>query len=183
MTTDAEIFAAIRERKGDGLTQDEVNTINAIMYPKTGATAVVNKAGLDLMKEFEGCKLTAYPDPATGGEPWTIGFGHTGGVKKGDVWTQAKADSVFADDVSKFADGVAKLICAAPTTSNQFSAMVSLAFNIGLGNFKESTLLRMHKDGDYSGAAGQFIRWNRAAGKVMAGLTRRREAEAALYRK
>jgi lysozyme len=60
--------------------------------------------------------------------------------------------------------------------------MVSLAYNVGIGNLKESTLLRLHKEGDYTGAAGQFARWNKAAGKAMAGLTRRREAEAKMYR-
>ena len=143
---------------------------------------IVSKRGLDLIKQFEGCVLKAYPDPATGGDPWTIGFGHTGPeVKKGLVWTQAQANNAIADDVSKFADGVLKLIGAALTTQGQFDAMVSLAYNIGLGNLKGSTLLRLHKAGDYAGAKAQFVRWNKAAGKVMTGLTRRREAEASLY--
>lgn len=180
--TDKEIFDGIRSRKGAALTQDEVNTINAIMY--LGATGmVISKAGLGLIKEFEDCKLTAYPDPATGGEPWTIGYGHTGGVKKGDVWTQAQADAAIIEDVDKFSDGVSALIGAAPTTQGQYDALVSFAYNVGLGNLKKSTLLRMHKDGDYSGAVGQFARWANANGKPMAGLKRRREAEAALYRK
>lgn len=143
---------------------------------------IVSKRGLDLIKQFEGCVLKAYPDPATGGDPWTIGYGHTGPeVKKGLVWTQAQANNAIADDVSKFSDGVLKLIGAAPTTQGQFDAMVSLSYNIGLGNLKASTLLRLHKAGDYTGAKAQFVRWNKAAGKVMAGLTRRREAEANLY--
>lgn len=142
----------------------------------------VTKPGLDLIKSFEGLSLKAYPDPATGGEPITIGYGHTGGVKLGTVWTQAQADNALADDVSRFAEGVSSLIGSAPTTQAQFNAMVSLAYNVGLGNFGSSTLLKKHKAGDYAGAADQFSRWNRAAGKVMAGLTRRRDAEAKMYR-
>lgn len=180
--TDAEIFAAIRERKGSALTQSDVDAINAIMGVGEHGM-IISKSGLDLIKSFEGCKLSAYPDPATGGDPWTIGFGTTGpGIVKGLTWTQAQADRAIAVDVSKFSDGVTNLIGAAPTTQGQFDAMVSLAYNVGLGNLRESTLMRMHKDGDYAGAAGQFLRWNRAAGKIMDGLTRRREAEAKMYR-
>lgn len=143
---------------------------------------VVSKKGLDLIKRSEGCKLTAYPDPASGGDPWTIGYGATGaGIKKGVVWTQAQADSRLADDVSRFADGVSSLIGSAPTTQGQYDAMVSLAFNVGLTNLKESTLLRLHKEGDYAGAANQFARWRFAAGKELPGLVKRRAAEAALY--
>lgn len=181
------IFDAIMVARGKGFNKDEVAEIDAFLtsigVPGDGQGRVVSKAGLSLIKEFEGLSLKAYPDPATGGDPWTIGYGATGpGISKGLIWSQAQADSRLADDVSRFADGVSALIGAAPTTSGQFDAMVSLAYNVGLGNFKESTLLRLHKEGDYAGAAGQFVRWNKAAGKVMAGLTRRREAEAKLYR-
>lgn len=136
-----------------------------------------------LVKQFEGCVLKAYPDPGTGGDPWTIGYGHTGPeVKRGVVWTQAQADAALEKDLAHFDAGVSALIGAAPTTQGQFNALVSFAFNVGLGNLKTSTLLRMHKEGDYVGAAGQFQRWNKAAGKVMNGLVKRRTAEARLYR-
>lgn len=181
------IFDAIRAARGRGFMPDEVAEIDAFLtkigVPMDGGERVVSKSGLNLIKAFEGCKLAAYPDPGSGGDPWTIGYGATGpGIHKGVIWTQAQADSRLADDVSRFADGVSAMIGAAPTTQSQFDAMVSLAFNIGLGNFKDSTLLRMHKDGDYDDAAKQFARWNKAAGKVMAGLTRRRAAEAEMYR-
>ncbi|WDA36392.1 lysozyme [Sphingobium sp. YC-XJ3] len=177
--TDKEIFDAIRERRGKSLSQADVDAINAVLYPAGGR--VVSKNGLDLIKSFEGLSLKAYPDPGTGGEPITIGYGHTGGIKLGTVWTQAQADSALAVDVSRFADGVAGLIGSAPTTQGQFDAMVSLAYNVGLANFGSSTLLKKHKAGDYAGAKTEFARWNKAAGKVMAGLTRRRAAEAELY--
>jgi len=143
----------------------------------------VDASGERLIKSYEGCKLAAYPDPATGGDPWTIGYGATGpGIKKGVIWTQAEADARFTQDIAKFAAKVSTLIGATPTTQNQFNAMVSLAYNIGTGNFGNSTLLRLHKAKDYVGAADQFGKWNKAAGRVMTGLTRRRAAEAKMYR-
>jgi GH24 family phage-related lysozyme (muramidase) len=140
-------------------------------------------ACLKLIQSFEGCKLTAYPDPGSGGDPWTIGWGSTGpNIKRGTVWTQEQADARFAEHVEEFAAKVRALIGASPTKQHQFDALVSIAYNIGTGNLSGSTLLRKHKAGDYAGAAAEFAKWNKAAGKVMNGLTRRREAEAALYR-
>jgi lysozyme len=137
----------------------------------------------DLVKRFEGCVLKAYPDPATGGDPWTIGVGHTGPeVKRGVVWTQAQADEALDHDLARFDAGVAKLIGNAPTTQGQFDALVSLAFNIGLGNLGSSTLLRLHNEGKHEVAATQFVRWNKAAGRIMNGLTKRRMSEARVYR-
>lgn len=142
---------------------------------------VISQAGLDLIKQFEGLRLKAYPDPATGAEPWTIGVGHTGGVRPGDVITEARADELLRQDVGRFEAAVNKL-CPV-TTQSQFDALVSFAFNVGDGNLKDSTLRRMHNEGNYTGAAGQFARWDKANGKQMAGLARRRAAEAALYRR
>lgn len=142
-----------------------------------------SKACADLVKQFEGCVLKAYPDPGSGGDPWTIGVGATGpGISKGVVWTQQQADDRLMADLARFGRGVWNAIGEKETTQNRFDALVSFAFNVGLGNLLSSTLLRKHVAGDYEGAAAQFIRWNRASGKVMAGLTRRRAAEAALYR-
>lgn len=153
-------------------------------------TRRIGPKGRALIQQFEGCakrrpdgKLDAYPDPGSGGDPWTIGWGSTGpDIRKGTVWTQAQADERFEADVQKFAAKVDALLGDDPTTPGQFSAMVAIAYNIGLGNFGSSTLLRKHRAGDFVGAAAEFARWNKAAGKVMAGLTRRRAAEAELYR-
>ncbi|HEY0044177.1 MAG TPA: lysozyme [Allosphingosinicella sp.] len=142
-----------------------------------------------LIQQFEGCAkkqpdgtFIAYPDPGTGGDPWTIGWGSTGAnIKKGTVWTQAQCDARFAEHVAEFAAGVAKVLGGAKTSQSQFDAMVSFAYNVGIGNLAASTLLKLHKAGDYAGAAAQFARWNKAAGKVLPGLTKRRAAEAALY--
>jgi GH24 family phage-related lysozyme (muramidase) len=146
---------------------------------------------LKLIQEFEGCakkqpggSFEAYPDPGSGGDPWTIGWGTTGpDVKKGVVWTQQQCDDRFAAHVEEFAGKVSTILGDAPTTQNQFDAMVSFAYNLGPGNLASSTLLKKHKARDFIGAAAEFAKWNKAAGKVMAGLTRRRAAEAALYAK
>lgn len=142
-----------------------------------------------LVKQFEGCEkkqsdgaFAAYPDPASGGDPWTIGWGSTGSdVRKGVVWTRNQCDDRLEQDLAKFSAGVATAIGGAPTTQHQFDAMVSFAYNLGLPNLKASTLLKKHRAEDYKGAAAEFAKWNKAQGKVMAGLTRRRAAEAALY--
>lgn len=140
----------------------------------------LSQRGIDLIKQFEGYSSKAYPDPATGGAPWTIGYGTTKGVKPGMVITAEQAEKMLRDDIAKFESGVSALL-KVPTTQGQFDAMVSLAYNIGLGNFGKSTLLRKHNEKCYTCAAGQFPAWNRAAGKVMNGLTRRRNAERDMY--
>ena len=143
----------------------------------------VNQATIDLIKRNEGCVLDAYPDPATGGDPWTIGYGHTGpDVAEGLSITQERAEELLRQDLGRFQDGVDDLIAEnAATSDSQYGAMVSLAFNIGLGNFRASSVLRDHNAGNNQAAADAFRMWNKAAGKVMNGLTRRREEERTLY--
>lgn len=139
----------------------------------------VNERGLALIKSFEGCSLHAYPDPGTGGEPITIGYGHTGGVKRDATITQAEADALLASDLARFESGVDALLGEA--TGNQFSACVCLAFNIGLSHFAGSTVLKRHRQGNFTAAANAFLLWRYAAGKPLRGLERRREAERKLY--
>ena len=146
-------------------------------------TRRINAAGLALVKRFEGCKLTPYKCPAG---VWTVGYGSTGPhVKRGVAITEAEAEQLLLTDLSRFEKGVAS--AAAEATDNQFAAMVSLAFNIGLGNFMRSSVLSKHNDNDKLGAALAFRLWNKARiGGVLTalpGLTRRRDAEAALYTK
>lgn len=140
----------------------------------------LSQKGIELIKQFEGYSSKAYPDPATGGAPWTIGYGTTKGVKPGMVITAQQAEKMLRDDVAKLEGGVSSLVTA-PTTQGQFDAMVSLAYNIGLGNFGKSTLLKKHNARCYTCAADQFRVWNRANGKVMNGLTKRRAAEREVY--
>lgn len=134
-----------------------------------------------LIRRWEGCRLEAYPDPATGGDPWTIGWGSTGpGIREGVKWTQAQADDRLALDVSRFMRGV-RASLQREASDNELGAMTSLAYNIGLGAFRSSTLLRLFNAGDKAGAARQFDRWNRAGGRVMPGLVRRRADEREVF--
>jgi lysozyme len=111
----------------------------------------------------------------------TIGWGSTGpDIVMGLTWTQSQCDARFAADLAKFAAGVSAAITG-ETGQPQFDAMVSLAYNIGVGAFKTSTLLRLHNAGDFTAAQAQFAVWNKQKGKVIAGLARRRAAEAAMY--
>jgi lysozyme len=151
-----------------------METSSTILTPSSACTT--------LIKLFEGVRAKAYPDPATGAEPWTIGVGHTGPeVRKGLVWTDAQIEAALVADLQRFAIGVRVMIAKAKTTQHQFDALVSFAFNCGLTNLRTSTLMRKHVAGDYAGARAEFSRWNKAAGRVMNGLTKRRAAEAALY--
>ena len=137
--------------------------------------------GIAVLKHFESCSLSAYPDPATGGAPWTIGWGHTGPeVVPGLVWTQAKADAQLLADLAARELTVSCAVTGG-VDQGQFDALVDFVYNLGAGNFEGSTLLKLVNAGDMAGAAAQFSRWNRAAGKPMRGLTRRRAAEAALF--
>lgn len=137
----------------------------------------ISKAGLDLIKQFEGLYLKAYRCPA--GVP-TIGYGHTAGVAMGQTITQQQADDYLRRDVRQFERAVARLVTV-PLTQGQFDALVSFAFNLGDGALAQSTLLRLLNAGDYAGAAAQFDRWNKAGGRVLPGLVRRRAAERALF--
>lgn len=192
------IFDRVRQILGRAFEPHEVRAIDEVLdlagvervYEVMPETLTLGPRGEAIIKEFEGCskklpdgRFAAYPDPASGGDPWTIGWGSTGpDIRKGVVWTQEQADVRFAEHSAQFAASVAALLEGAPTSQHQFDAMVSLAYNIGVRNFAGSTLLRKHKAGDFEGAAKEFPRWNKAAGKVLSGLTRRRAAEAKLYR-
>lgn len=146
---------------------------------------IVNAATVALVKSFEGCVLHAYPDPATHGAPYTVGWGHTSAagppaVTPGLTITQAEADAILQTDLDHVADQVFKCLTI-PVTPNQLGALTSFTFNLGIGNLKSSTLLKKVNAGDFQGAAKQFLVWNRGNGRVMAGLTRRRTAEAKLF--
>ena len=153
----------------------------------------IGAAGKALIKRFEGCArlradglIEAYPDPGTGAEPWTIGWGATGrdGFNGGRIgpqtrWTQSQCDTRLAQDLVRYAAEVAAALGSAPTAQNQFDALVSFHYNTGA--IARATLTRKHVAGDHAGAAAEFARWNRAGGQVMRGLVRRRAAEAELY--
>ena len=141
----------------------------------------VSNRGIALLHHFEGCKLIAYQCPAG---IWTIGWGNTryedgAPVKRGDTITQDRANELFRAILTQFEDGVEQVAPGAPL--HQFEAMVSLAYNIGLDAFRASTVLRRHLAGNHDEAGEAFLMWNRASGKIMPGLIRRREAERLLY--
>lgn len=135
----------------------------------------------DLLKKFEGCKLRAYPDPGTGGEPWTIGYGSTRGVKKGDVITQEQADDMLVEEAQEYLEQALQLSPRLRSaTPGQQAAIASFVYNCGAGNYKKSTLKRNIDAGDFNEAKHSIKMWNKANGKVLNGLTRRRQAEADL---
>ena len=143
-----------------------------------------SNVGKNLIKSFEGKRLSAYDD---GVGVWTIGYGtikYPNGVKvkKGDVCTDAQADQYFNNDLVKFENSVNSLVKVS-LTQNQFDALVSFAYNLGATNLANSTLLKKLNAKDYKGAAAEFPKWNKAGGKIMAGLTRRRLAEQELFNK
>ena len=194
------LFDAIRKVKGSALTQADVDLINTALVTDIVSTAVsgfsLGSQGEALIHEFESLKLVAYKDPGPTGLPITNGWGTTVDedgkpIKLGAVWTKEKADRLFQRDVQTMVKAVNTLVGNSPTTQNQFDAMVSFAYNVGpdmnnngiaegLGG---STLLKKHRAKDYAGAKAEFAKWNKAKGVVLAGLTRRRAAEAALYGK
>ena len=144
-------------------------------------TRKVNAATLSHIKQFEGLRLQAYPDPGSkDGNPWTIGYGSTSNVKKGMVIDHAEAEARLVRDLTHAETTVERLV-SVPLTDNQFGALVSFVFNVGAGAFEKSTLLRHLNNGDYAAVPAQLSRWNKNDGAVMPGLTRRRAAEAVLW--
>lgn len=161
--------------------------------PDAATPRAIGPAGIALIKRFEGCArlrpdglIEAYPDPGTGAAPWTIGWGatgrdpvHGGKIGPATVWAQGQCDARLAEDLVRYAADVAAALGDAPTTQAQFDALVSFHYNTGA--IARATLTRKHREGDIAGAAREFARWNRAGGRVLKGLVRRREAEAELY--
>lgn len=177
------IFDAIRAVKGS-ISPGDVDVIDQALdrigIPRdTAGRRAINAAGLAIVKRSEGLRLKAYICPAG---VLTIGYGSTGPhVKPGMTITEDQAEGLLRSDLRRFEDGVAQL--AKVATDNQYSAMVSFAFNVGLEALKTSTLLRKHNEGDYAGAKAEFGKWVRGGGKVLPGLVTRRSDEADLYAK
>lgn len=157
----------------------------------------VSKRGREFVSGFEGLGLRAYPDPGTGGKPWTIGRGSTrvwkdgrpvGPVRPGMVIDLATADQWFDWELEEFGRGVERLVDV-PISQGMFDALVSFAYNCGLDEdlddiaegLGDSTLLRKLNAGDYRGAAREFLKWIRSGGRVLRGLERRREGERVMF--
>jgi len=197
------IFDAIRRLLGRGLRRVDVTAIDAAIDaaerdnflfldrvtpgPCPNSPRAVSAAGIALIKRFEGCArqrpggiVEAYPDPGTGGAPWTIGWGATGaGIGPGTVWTNTQCDARLESDLARYADEVSVALGPIPTSQPQFDALVSFHYNTGA--IARATLTKRHRAGDFASAAAEFLRWNRAGGRVMRGLEKRRGAERRLY--
>ena len=137
----------------------------------------INPAGLSIIKSFESLRLHSYQDT---GSVWTIGYGHTRNVGPGMEISPEQAEGLLWSDVEG-AEWTVEELTRVPLNENEFSALVSFVFNIGFGQFQHSTMLQMLKEGDYTGAAEQFGRWNKDNGKILIGLIRRRKAERELF--
>lgn len=170
----------------DGIFLTSISTISmgvGIMLTRNSAkpasTMSISNKGKNLIKEFEGLRLTAYQDSVG---VWTIGYGHTGNVSKGQTITQAQADAFFDSDVQKFVNGVRSAVGNTQLTQGQFDALVSFSYNLGLGNLQKSTLLKKVKaNPNDKSIRNEFLKWVKAGGVTLQGLVRRRTAEADLY--
>lgn len=146
---------------------------------KGGQQMNISEKGLNAIKKFEGCRLTAYQDVKG---VWTIGYGHTGDVYYGETITQAEADSLFRQDIQKFVNGVNSLLGSTKVNQNQFDALVSFAYNCGLSALKNSTLLKKVKANPNDETIfKEFNKWVYSGGKFVQGLANRRLAESELY--
>lgn len=137
----------------------------------------VSQKCIDLVKQCEGCKLTSYQDSVG---VWTIGYGRTTGVTKGQTITQKQADSFLLQELEQFGKAVASLVKVL-INQNQFDALVCFTYNVGVGSLKKSTLLKLLNAGNFTEAAQQFLVWNKAGGKVLPGLSKRRALEKSLF--
>lgn len=201
--SDAALFKVIREilieRTGSGLTQNEVDKINRalgrdLVVASAKSSRRTSKAGIELIHEYEGYRATTYPDPGPTGKPVTGGWGSTVDengkpFRLGVTHSREYWDRLFLRDLAAKETAVNFLLGDAPTTQNQFDALVSFAYNVGedideddkAEGLGDSTLLKKHLRGDYAGAEKEFAKWKYAKGKALSGLIRRRAAEAELY--
>jgi lysozyme len=137
----------------------------------------ISVEGKALIKKFEGCELESYRCSA---DVSTIGYGHTKNVSDNDSCTQDEADQMLTDDLEEFEGYVDKLVTV-DLEQNQFDALVAWTFNLGPTNLKSSTMLRVLNEGEYGKVPSEMKRWNKAGGKTLDGLIRRREAESLLW--
>ena len=133
--------------------------------------------GISLIQKFEGCELEAYKCPA---DVWTIGYGHTKGVVEGMKITKEEAEQMLIDELHEYENYINKYVTVA-LSQHQFDALVSWVYNLGPANLKASTMLKVLNEGQYEEVPSQMKRWNKAGGKTLDGLIRRRQAEAYLF--
>jgi len=191
----AAIFAAVRAAGGPGLFNDPAriaaldSLLDTFGIERHGSGRhEISPAGIALIQRFESCarplgdgRFAAYPDPGgKDGRPWTIGWGSTGpDIDASTVWTQLECNARFTRDLQRYVAEVVAALDGAPASQGQFDALVSFHYNTGA--IRRATLTRRHKSGDYVGAAREFGKWIYSDGRRLAGLVRRRAAEASLY--
>jgi len=134
--------------------------------------------GFELIKKFEGCELEAYQCAAG---VWTIGYGHTKDVQEGDKWPKEKAEFMLWRELEDEYEHYVNSLVKSPINQCQFDSLVSWTYNLGPNNLKKSSMLRVLNEGKYDEVPTQIKRWNKVKGKVLAGLTRRREAESLMF--
>jgi lysozyme len=186
------IFQAVRQILGRGFRAAEIAALDAAIKAALDAcipatAREIGPAGIDLIQKWEGCAkarpdglIEAYPDPGTGGDPWTIGWGSTGAeVAPGVIWTKDQCDARLKRDLTRYSREVATAIGDAPTAQGQFDALVSFHYNTGA--IGKATLTKLHRGGHFAGAQAEFGKWINAGGRVMPGLVKRRAEEARLY--
>ena len=186
------IFNAVRQILGRGFRRDEIKLLDDAIeaaFDEAAPDAIreIGPAGIALIRKWEGCakrcddgRFEAYPDPASGGDPWTIGWGSTGAdIAPGLIWTQAQCDARLERDLGRYARDVSKAIGATPTTPGQFDALISFHYNTGA--IAKATLTKLHRAGQIGAARAEFGKWINAGGRVMQGLIKRRAEEARLY--
>ena len=188
------IFDEVRRMLGRGFARSEVARLDEAIDHALNQTAPpprqLGLAGKALIRKWEGCakrrsdgRFEAYADPGSAdGTPWTIGWGSTGpDIRKGVIWTQAECDARFDRDILKYVNEVAQALGDAPTTPNQFDALVSFHYNTGA--IDRASLTRLHRQGRFAEAQGEFGKWIYNNGRVIPGLENRRSKEATLYGK
>jgi len=148
-----------------------------LLLPCLGESMKISQNGLELIKHFEGCELEAYKCAAG---VWTIGYGHIKTAVEGMTISQSYADELLDGEIVEYEDYVNAAVTA-PLSQDQFDALVSWTFTLGNGNLNASTMLKVLNRGEYEEVPAQMKRWNKAGGKVLEGLIRRREAEANLF--
>lgn len=144
-----------------------------------GGATYLSQSGIENTAKHEGLRLVAYPDPGTGGAPWTICYGHTKGVKRGDRATVEQCERWLAEDLLEAERHVQRLV-RVPLRQGEYDAYVSLVFNAGPGNFQSSTMLRLLNSGNWHAACNQFPRWIYANKRILNGLRTRRLEEQAI---
>jgi len=146
-------------------------------YGENEETMQISEEGTSLIKSYEGCRLEAYQDSV---DVWTIGYGHTKGVKEGDKINQEEAEYMLQEEMIEY-EGYINDLVEVPLEQCQFDALVCWVYNLGPTNLKKSTLLKVLNEEDYNGVPEQIKRWNKAGGVILGGLVKRREAEANLF--